>query len=384
MPRDDDRTAFDGQGDDDDAPMMNGGAAHEVPKAGRRFKLIPFDKITLQKSRAYIVRNVLPAGGLIVIWGPPKCGKSFWTFDLVMHAALGWDYRGRRVQRGTVVYIACEGERGLGARVEAFRQARLAEGAEPPLFYLLPTRLDLVADVGRLIADIAATIGDEPCVAIVVDTLNRSIAGSESRDEDMSAYVKAADRLREAFQAAVIVVHHCGVNGDRPRGHTSLTGAADAQIAVKRDDAGKIIATVEEMKDGPEGDVIASTLAVVELDIDEDGETITSCVVEPAEAPVAGKAAKPKGLTAPAKVALGTLRKAATEAGTPAPASNHIPKQATVVPLEIWRRYHKLGTASDGQTEEARKKEFQRARTQLQAAGAIALHDDLYWIVADV
>jgi len=26
------------------------------------------------------------------------------------------------------------------------------------------------------------------------------------------------------------VIHHCGINGDRPRGHTSLTGAADAQI----------------------------------------------------------------------------------------------------------------------------------------------------------
>jgi hypothetical protein len=31
-----------------------------------------------------------PRVGLILVWGPPKCGKSFWTFDTVMHIALGW------------------------------------------------------------------------------------------------------------------------------------------------------------------------------------------------------------------------------------------------------------------------------------------------------
>jgi hypothetical protein len=33
----------------------------------------------------------------------------------------------------------------------------------------------------------------------------------------------------------VVIVHHCGIEGTRPRGHSSLTGAADAQLAVKRD-----------------------------------------------------------------------------------------------------------------------------------------------------
>jgi hypothetical protein len=64
-----------------------------------------------------------------------------------------------------------------------------------------------VADADELIADIRAEIGADRYVAIVIDTLNRSIAGSESRDEDMGAYVKAADRLREAFHAAVVIIH---------------------------------------------------------------------------------------------------------------------------------------------------------------------------------
>ena len=76
----------------------------------------------------------------------------------------------------------------------------------------------------------------------------------------MTAYIRAADAIREAFGCAVIIVHHCGIDGTRPRGHTSLTGAVDAQLAVKRDGAGNIEVKVEWMKDGPEGDTIWSRL----------------------------------------------------------------------------------------------------------------------------
>jgi RecA-family ATPase len=100
---------------------------------------------------------------------------------------------------------------------------------------------------------------------VVLDTLNRSLRGSESSDEDMTAYLKAADAIREAFDCAVIIVHHCGVDGTRPRGHTSLTGTVDAQLAVKRDASDNVMVTVEHMKDGPEGDVIGSRLERVEL-----------------------------------------------------------------------------------------------------------------------
>jgi len=34
--------------------------------------------------------------------------------------------------------------------------------------------------------------------------------------------------IRNAFGCAVIVVHHCGIDATRPRGHTSLAGAVDA------------------------------------------------------------------------------------------------------------------------------------------------------------
>jgi hypothetical protein len=63
-----------------------------------------------------------------------------------------------------------------------------------------------------------------------------------------------------------------------------LTGAADAQLAVKRIGATSTV-TVEFMKDGPEGDVIASRLEVVEVGVDQHGKPVTSCVVVADEPP---------------------------------------------------------------------------------------------------
>ena len=256
-------------------PWLNEGQAH------KRFELLPFDKIALDTTPAYLVKGVVPRVGLCVFWGPPKCGKSFFVFDLMMHVALGWKFRDRKVRQGAVVYCALEGCAAFKNRVEAFRQAKLAENVSEVPFHLMAAPMALVADHQALIASVS-----EQCVtpaAVVIDTLNRSLAGSESDDGDMSAYVKAADAIRDAFGCAMIIVHHCGHEGTRPRGHSSLMGALDVQVAVKRDAADNIIATVELMKDGPQGDEFTSKLEVVEVGTDDDGDKITSCIIMPAE-----------------------------------------------------------------------------------------------------
>jgi hypothetical protein len=296
-----------------------------------------------------------------------------------MHVALGWEYRGRRVRQGTVVYISCEGERGLGARAEAFRRSKLAEDSSVPGFHLLATRLDLVKDQQRLIEDIGAQLEDEKPAAVVIDTLNRSFAGSESSDEDMGAYVKAADAIREAFECAVLIIHHCGVDDKRPRGHTSLTGAADAQIAVRRDDNGLITTTVEWLKDGLEGGETYSHLEVVALGTDEDGEEITSCIVKATEDRGATQGQRAQ-LTGAARIALDLLHRAIDEGGEIPPASSHIPSSLRAVRQELWRQYCYSGDISDGD-QPAKQKAFKRATEKLQAVSAIGVWGDWVWAI---
>src|SRR5215510_14219600 len=159
-----------------------GAAPIEVPHRDEptRIRLVPFSEIALGNDRRYLVKGLIPTPGLSVIWGPPKSGKSFWTFDLVMHVALGWDYRGRRVHQGSVVYCCFEGQSGIKARVEAFRQRLLSDQSQEVPFFLQPMTLDLVSDHDELIEAVRATLRSTTPVAVVLDTLNRSLVGSES------------------------------------------------------------------------------------------------------------------------------------------------------------------------------------------------------------
>lgn len=313
--------------------------AAEVGQAGKRFDLIPFDKVTLSTTPNYAVKGLFPRRGLAVVWGPPKCGKSFFVSDLVLHVALGWRYRGRRVQQGSVVYCALEGADGFRARLEAFRRHKLAADTDPVPFYLCPTPLDLVADHRQFIATIRQFLADTSPAVIVIDTVNRSLAGSESDDRDMSAYIRAADAVRDAFGCLVLVVHHCGIDATRPRGHTSLAGAVDAQVAVKKDGSGGISATVEFMKDGPEGEQVFSRLLSVEVGTDSDGDPITSCIVE-AEGDGQAKpkvdARKLPNLTDAQKLALDALLTLVLDIGQPVPAAFNLPGMIRAVPVVKW------------------------------------------------
>ena len=43
----------------------------------QRFELIPFDKIVLDRTPAYLVKGIVPRVGLCVFWGPPSAGSRF-------------------------------------------------------------------------------------------------------------------------------------------------------------------------------------------------------------------------------------------------------------------------------------------------------------------
>jgi hypothetical protein len=202
--------------DDDEAQAIFARAAEAPPdtingwsttqstggkNALQAFRLRAFENVRIQTDgRNYLVKGLLANTGLAVIWGPPKRGKSFWAADLGMHIALGRDYRGHRVQQATVVYVALEGRHGFPARVEAFRRHHNVDNAP---FYLLTASLDLVAKSSQLIAAIKAQLGENLPGALFLDTLNRSLVGSESKDEDMARFLAAAESVALELSCAV-------------------------------------------------------------------------------------------------------------------------------------------------------------------------------------
>jgi AAA domain len=357
--------------------------AEVSPTGGRpRFSLTRFAELKASTAPPQLIRGLIPRVGLTVVWGPPKSGKSFVVFDAMMHVAIGWDYRNREVTCGPVVYCAFEGAEGYGKRAEAFRKHYdFADDLDPP-FYLVSSRMDFVHDHPELIASIRSKLDGDGPAAVVLDTLNRSLPGSESSDQDMAAYIKAADAVREVFNCAVVIVHHCGIDTSRPRGHTSLTGAVDAQLAVKRDASDHIILEVEWMKDGPEGDLVASRLDAVEVGRDDDGHPITSCAVVPVDGPVT-TTTKPVRMSKAAQTALRALQEALNECGAVPLSSDHIPAGVRAVTSDQWRDYAYRMGISTSEGDRAKQQAFKRAFDHLIGSGQIARCNDQIWLTAE-
>jgi hypothetical protein len=351
----------------------NGGDPSEPVLRPPAFQLIPFRDLRPSTARNYVVKGVILKLGIVIIWGPPKCGKSFWAFDLVMHVALGWEYRGHRVLSGTVVYCAFEGADGFRDRAAAFREYHKIDPEKDVPFFLLPSHAKLVRDHKALISSIRSK-SVAPNV-VVLDTLNRSIDGSESKDEDMGAYISAAEAIQAVFGCVVIIVHHCGVEGSRPRGHTSLTGNADAQLSVKRDEEKNILVNVECMKDGPEGAEFASRLETVDVIRDDDGDMKTSCIVVPTE--VAAKVKGPKLAEGP-KLAMAKLQELVASDGKSAVASNYVPSGVKTVSVTVWRELFYKSYPTD--KPDAKQKAFVRAFLKLQELHLIGINGDDVWL----
>jgi hypothetical protein len=279
-----------------DAPWPEGGdqarANQRHKQTALSFTLVRFCDFEPLEGDDYCVKDLLPRTGLAVFWGKPKSGKSFFVFDLLMHVALGWEYRGHRVRQGPIIYVCLEGGRGFRKRCEAFRQAKLKNGEDPPLYFIV-NPLSLAAEHKVLINDIRRQIGPDAPAVVCIDTLNRSLEGSESSDKDMAAYIKAADAIRDAFHCLVVIVHHCGHDAERPRGHSSLMGALDVQISVSRDAKENVVAALELAKDGEIGLLLISRLEKVEIGRDADGGVISSCVIREVEGAAPNSVKKP-------------------------------------------------------------------------------------------
>jgi hypothetical protein len=352
-----------------------------ITRIPHKYPLIPFRELKGGTTPPYLVYGLIPRVGLALVWGAPKSGKSLWLLDLMMHVALDIPYRGRTVKGGPVVYCAFEGADGIGRRADAFRMDYGEMPIDVPM-YLMTSRLDLVREHDGLINAIRAQIGTVMPVAVVLDTLNRSLVGSEN-DEAMCAYIKAADAIRDAFNCAVIPVHHCGIDEKRPRGHTSLTGAADAQLRVRRDkDKNSVVVTVEHMKDGPEDAEVISRLKSIDIGTEDEPDHVAGH--NPGGGPSGRERRQwPKPKSGPAEIALRALKMAIDE--SPAtPDCAQIPPDARVTTMAQWRHYaYQLGISGSEQ-ERAKQQAFQRAQQKLCGDKRVEVWGGLAWIRDDL
>ena len=261
-------------------------AAESIESAGR-FRLLRANGLT-PKAPDWLIQDRLEVDTLALLFGDPKTGKSFIAIDHACSVATGLDFHGHRVERSPVIYVAGEGHNGIARRLKAWEIGRAMPLDDAPLFVSeKAARMldqDSVDGVIEAIDEVAVEHG--PPKLIVLDTLARNFGpGDESSTQDMNEFVAAADRLRTAHGAAVLIVHHTG-HGDkqRARGSIALKGAIDAEFRVDSDEPGLVRMECTAMKDAKAAEPLAFTLREVGLGFeDSNGVEVTSAVADPAD-----------------------------------------------------------------------------------------------------
>lgn len=327
-----------------------------------------------QLDRPYVVKGWLDKGGVSVLYGPSNAGKSFLGIDIAHHVSKGMTWGGRRTIKGRVLYVAAEGGGSFANRIAALDQPEFWTFVAP---MTLTGRDGMAGPLAEVVQHLAATAG-EPFSLIIFDTLARVMGGlDENTAPDIAQLVAGLDLIRRATGAHVMLIHHTGKDAARgARGHSSLRAAIDTEIELTRDEVGQITAEVTKQRDGPTGYRFAYTLRQVELGLDQDGDPVTSCLVEPVEAAQAAHA----GVSGSGRVALDLLDKAIADAGEIYRKPQY--PSGRGVALDRWREAClSSGELSPSDNRASQRKAFTRAREELEAAHLVVVRDEIVWRV---
>jgi hypothetical protein len=330
------------------------------------------------ERREYLIKGLVNRGDFSAWYGPPKHGKSFVLLDLMLHIAAGRPWRGKRVRQGRVLYCALEGGFGIRNRIVA---AQGKFGTAPLPFHILAVPLNLLNGDGAKLAAFMMAKAEEfggDFDVVVVDTLSRSMpGGKENSPEVMSAVVGALDVLRHETKAHIAVIHHCGKDEAAGlRGHSSLLGALDLVVFIKSK-----VMRVEDARDMAEGDEWGFTLRSVTIGTDDEGDVITSCVVEEAEigAEKGGDSAKPRRPRGKnQQTVLDAFYKAVSGAADEPPADPLVPRKACGIWREKWKEAAMPQLTQP--TAKLKREAFDDAVAHLRDQGFIRHHNGFFWM----
>lgn len=234
------------------AVMENDAALLKQPEAGKKagagtpdssFRLTSLRGLLAEPEEnvTWTLEGILPAGGLSLIAGKPKAGKSTFARCLALAVAQGQAFLNRTTVEGPVLYLALEEKR---SEVKKHFQALGATGNEP-----IFTHADR-APVNALLAAKQAIEEHKPAL-VIVDPLLKF-----ARVRDANDYAQVTEALEPLLDLArksgahVLLVYHAGKGDksdavDAALGSTAFAAAVDTVLVLKRTERYRTLQTVQ-------------------------------------------------------------------------------------------------------------------------------------------
>jgi hypothetical protein len=249
--------------------------------------------------RAWLVDGLLPETGVGLISGQWGTYKTFVSLDLAAAVMAGLAFIDYPITRnGGILFLAAEGASEIPARLQAVLKAKYPDHAGKLPFawfdecprLLGPNAVKALAALANEAADRMQKDFGVPLVLIIIDTMADAAGYVRSGDENDAALGQLVMRrcveLSRCTGALVLGVDHFGKAVETgTRGSSAKEGRADVVLALLGDKAisGEITNTrlaVRKNRAGPGGRELPFGVRSVELGTNENGEPITSLVIE--------------------------------------------------------------------------------------------------------
>ena len=375
-----------------------------APLAARQSVLHWHDTNNVLVMPKWLIKKMLPETGVAIIAGQWSSGKTFVAIHLAECVATGKSFAGRKVKRqGGTLFIAAEAAGDIPVRLRGITTVPLTGEHNRLAFAWVEEvpRISHPAALERLI-EIAqeAAIGMKekfglPLAMIVIDTMAAAAGFADENDAAQAqAVMNVLQALARATGALVIAVDHFGKTVDSgTRGSSAKEASADAVLSLIASQTKEGVVeyrtlAIRKLRGGSTGDQIGFSLKQVGFGEDEDGDEITTCVVEfiAGAAPARAKPNVWKGAVDLKRALLVALTEVGQEIW---PFHNQGPK-VRAVPLNAVRaEFIKLYAPKGGDEENKQDAKRQAWKRQLGRAcddGLVGTREiggqDLMWMIA--
>ena len=206
----------------------------------------------------WLVDRMLTIGGLGLIVGKPKIGKSSLARDLCNAVATGRPFLSRPVSQGTVLYLSLEDHPGQCR--DRFARMHFPNGQAANVFvHVEPAPAKSIEWLADLVSQYRPAL-------VIVDPLFRLIrVKDENRYAELSNATEPLIAIARKFGCAIVCCHHMrkagGDFGDGILGSTAIFGFCDTAIELVRNGEHRMVRTTQR-----DGDDLPET--ILEMDAD--------------------------------------------------------------------------------------------------------------------
>ncbi len=259
--------------------------------------------------KSWAIKGLMPAIGHGLLSGQWGAGKTFLALELASTLMTGQPFIGRLIKRQCgVLFLAAEGADEIRLRLNVLVQEKCGGMPRAPFRWyeavpvlLQPGAADkLIAMARQAHESLQAEFG-LPLGLIIIDTVAASAGystpGAENDNAVNQALMNVLRTVTQALSCFVLGVDHFGKNIETgTRGGSSKEASGDLVLAClgERELSGRVLNTrlaIRKCRGGPQGMEFPFALRSVESsEQDEDGEPITTLVVDWQATPAATQA----------------------------------------------------------------------------------------------